>query len=91
MRRALLRKAGRTLDELASEDEALAASRDDLARISVQLERDQRVNAGLVRAVLSSVTGLIDTFQRELPGSRYGKDATLSSGARPAGGIAFSA
>ncbi len=91
LRRSSLRTAGRTLEELAGEDGRLAEARDDLVRMSTQLQRDQRVNAGLVRAVLQSVTGLIDSCERELPTSRYGQDATLSSGVRPSGGLAFSA
>lgn len=78
-RSAWLERAGATLDDLARADPALQEIRHDLSTRAEALQRMQRVNHGLVRAVLGQVSGLIHTIRRELPGSRYDRGADITA------------
>lgn len=78
-RREFVRRTGVTMAELAKEDEALEALRADVETQAREIARAQRVNHGLVQAVLFQVSGLIETIRRELPSSRYDEGAAITT------------
>lgn len=86
-----LRRRGTTLEECTAGDAALETARAELSRTAVDLQRAQRVNRGLIDAVLSQVSGLLTSFRRELPSSRYGRDAELTSHVPQSGSVTLSA
>lgn len=90
-RRAWLRHAGTTVEELCQLDGGLGRRREELAKLTQELQRAQVVNRGLISAVLGQVSDLIDAFRRELPTSRYGSDAALTSPVPRRGGVVCSA
>ncbi len=86
-RREWMRRTGATMADLARGDLVLEALRAELEASASEIGRAQRVNQGLVQAVLGQVSGLIDTIRRELPSSRYDSGAALTT-PMPAGGVA---
>lgn len=78
-RRDFVRRTGVRLVDLANEDESLEALRVDVETSTREIARAQRVNHGLVQAVLRQVSGLIETIRRELPSSRYDKGAAITT------------
>jgi len=90
-RRCWLRGRGVDLEEVVRGNPALEEVRDQIALAAQALRRGQRVNHGLVRAVLGQVSGMIDTIRRELPSSRYDSGAALTSSLPEGGGASWSA
>lgn len=76
IRRRLLRRAGE-MAALIAEDPDLAVVVEGARREAAVVRRAQRVNEGLIRAVLAQVTDLLTVIRRELPESRYDGRATL--------------
>ena len=85
MRRQYLRQ-GDSLAVLMAQEPDLAAVVDAVRRQAAVVLRAQRVNEGLIRAVLAHVTDLLTVIRRELPESRYDGRATLTTPLPSAGG-----
>ncbi len=90
-RREWLRRTGATMADLARGDAGLDALRIEIEAGTLEVGRAQRVNQGLVQAVLGQVSGLIDTIRRELPSSRYDAGASLTTPMPAGGGAGWSA
>jgi hypothetical protein len=75
-RRRRLRRAGEAA-ALVAGDPDLAVILEGARQQAAVVRRAQRVNEGLIRAVLAQVTGLLTVIRRELPESRYDGRATL--------------
>lgn len=85
MRRQRLRHNGKGT-VLAGLDPELAALADAVRKQAVVVRRAQRVNEGLIRAVLTHVSDLLTVIRRELPESRYDGRATLMAPLRSSSG-----
>jgi hypothetical protein len=90
-RRDWLRRCDLTLEALEEDDPDLALVHGRLRELSRELHRAQGVNRGLISAVLGQVSGLIDSFQQELPSSRYDGGAGITSAVPTSRGFARSA
>lgn len=71
----------------AADDEELRA----LQRLAADLSAAQRVNAGLVEAVLKQISGLLGLLEQERSGGFYDESAALRALAVPASTASWSA
>ncbi len=76
-RREWLREAGVPFTRLVADDPALARIADEVRREAARVRRAQRINEGVVRSALAHVTDTLTVMRRELPDSRYDRQAVL--------------
>jgi flagellar biosynthesis/type III secretory pathway chaperone len=77
LRRERLRAASVPLASLVADDPALASVAAAVRRDTDRVRRAQRINEGIVRAALAHVTDTLTVMRRELPDSRYDRQAVL--------------
>jgi len=76
-RREWLRDAATPFAELVAADPALAGIADEVRRETARVRRAQRINEGVIRSALAHVTDTLTVMRRELPESRYDRQAVL--------------
>jgi len=76
-RREHLRAAAAPLATLAAADPALATIVAVVRKDAARVRRAQRINEGIIRAALAHVTDTLTVMRRELPDSRYDRQAVL--------------
>ncbi len=84
LRRDRMREAAVPFAALAAADPALAAVADEMRREAARVRRAQRINEGIIRSALAHVTDTLTVMRRELPESRYDRQAVLRTPERRA-------
>lgn len=85
LRRQRVRAAGVSLASLVGDDPSLAAAADAARTMAADVRRAQRVNEGIIRAVLAQVTDLLSVIARKSPDSRYDGRAVLTTPLKASG------
>ena len=77
LRRERLRAANVSFAALVADDPALAAVAQEVRREAARVRRAQRINEAVIRSALAHVTDTLTVLRRELPDSRYDRQAVL--------------